>query len=173
MNTISNTNKLSKWHKLSPYQEKHNSGPKCLLCPNGCMIKENEKGICKTRVNYKGDIYSIAYGNPCTINIDPIEKKPLFHFLPGGRVYSIATAGCNFSCLNCQNWQISQTSPLETDNYELTPEDAVKQAIKYNTKMIAYTYTEPVVFAEYVYNTARLAKQKGLKNIFISNGYIN
>jgi pyruvate formate lyase activating enzyme len=124
-------------------------------------------------INIKGELYSTSYGNPCAVNVDPIEKKPLFHFLPGEKVFSLATAGCSFSCLNCQNSDISQSSPKETDNYDFTPGNIVKQAVKHNTKMIAYTYTEPFVFYEYMSDTASLAHQKGLKNIVISNGYIN
>ena len=115
----------------------------------------------------------MAYGNPCSFNIDPIEKKPLYHFYPGSRAYSIATAGCNLVCLNCQNWTISQTSPDKTRNYDLSPEDVVKDCIKNNCESIAYTYSEPTTFYEYVYETARIAKRAGVKNIMISNGYIN
>jgi pyruvate formate lyase activating enzyme len=168
-----NLTEIPKWHKLSQFQEKHPNGTKCLLCPHSCVILENGKGICRTMINIKGELYSTAYGNPCAVNVDPIEKKPLFHYMPGERVYSLATAGCNFSCLNCQNSDISQSSPKDTDNYELLPEDIVKQALKHNTKMIAYTYTEPFVFYEYMFDTAKIAHEKGLKNVLISNGYIN
>jgi pyruvate formate lyase activating enzyme len=168
-----NLNEIPRYYKLSQHQEKHSTGVKCILCPHSCIIKENRTGICRTMKNHKGEIYSISYGNPCAVNVDPIEKKPLFHFMPGEKVYSLATAGCNFSCINCQNSDISQSSPEETDNYELLPEEIVKQAIKHNTKMIAYTYTEPFVFYEYMFDTAKIAHEKGLKNVLISNGYIN
>ena len=165
---------LGKWHKLSLYQEKaKGNNVRCHICPHNCLIHEGEMGICKTRVNIEGDLYSIAYGNPCSISIDPIEKKPLFHFLPGERVYSLATAGCNFRCLNCQNWQISQASPRELDHYDLMPGEIVEQAIAHHTKLIAFTYTEPTVFYEYMYDTAKTAHEKGLRTVFISNGYIN
>ncbi|WP_321439027.1 AmmeMemoRadiSam system radical SAM enzyme [uncultured Bacteroides sp.] len=165
---------LGKWHKLSAYQEKMEGNKvRCHICPHNCLVNEGGIGICKTRVNKRGVLYSLAYGNPCSIGIDPIEKKPLFHFLPGERIYSLATAGCNFRCLNCQNWQISQSSPNELDHYDLPPEEVVKSAIAHNTQLIAFTYTEPTVFYEYVYDTAQIAHEEGLRTVFISNGFIN
>lgn len=165
---------LGKWHKLSAYQEKMEGNKvRCHICPHNCLVNEGGVGICKTRVNKRGILYSLAYGNPCSIGIDPIEKKPLFHFLPGERIYSLATAGCNFRCLNCQNWQISQSSPNELDHYDLPPEEVVKSAIAHNTQLIAFTYTEPTVFYEYVYDTAQIAHEEGLRTVFISNGFIN
>jgi pyruvate formate lyase activating enzyme len=115
----------------------------------------------------------MAYGNPCSANVDPVEKKPLFHFFPGSRAYSIATAGCNLVCLNCQNWTISQTSPDKTRNYDLMPEKVVQESIKNNCRSIAYTYSEPTTFYEYTYETAVLARKAGVRNIVKSNGYIN
>ena len=109
----------------------------------------------------------------CCVNIDPIEKKPLYHFLPGSRAYSIATAGCNLVCLNCQNWTISQTSPDKTRNSDLSPEEVVNQCISSNCRSIAYTYSEPTTFYEYAFETATLAKKAGIKNVVKSNGYIN
>jgi len=107
------------------------------------------------------------------MHIDPIEKKPFYHFYPGSRSLSIATAGCNFSCLNCQNWTISQTSPKKTQNYDLMPPQVAEQSIKNSCKSIAYTYSEPITFYEYVYDSSVIAHQKGLKNVIVSNGYIN
>ncbi|MCK7533702.1 MAG: radical SAM protein [Marinilabiliales bacterium] len=121
----------------------------------------------------KSKLYTMAFGNPCAVNIDPVEKKPLYHFLPGSTAFSIATAGCNFACLNCQNWTISQTSPDKTRNYDMPPEDVVANAIAGNCRSIAYTYSEPVTFYEYVYETSKLARAAGIKNIMVSNGYIN
>jgi pyruvate formate lyase activating enzyme len=115
----------------------------------------------------------MAFGNPCTVNVDPVEKKPLYHFLPGSKAYSIATAGCNLVCLNCQNWTISQTSPDKTRNYDLMPEKVVEECIKNNCSSIAYTYSEPVTFYEYAFETATIARNAHVKNIFKSNGYIN
>lgn len=165
---------LGKWSSLARYQEKlPDNAVRCHLCPHSCIIQEGRQGICQTRINYQGDLYSMAYGNPCSVSIDPIEKKPLFHFHPGSRVYSLATAGCNFRCLNCQNWQISQSSPSAIDHYDLAPGKLVQQALLHNTKSIAFTYTEPTVFYEYVYDTAKTAREQGLKTVFISNGFIN
>ena len=166
--------KAEKWQKVASYQEKRTDQVvRCHLCPHRCVLQQGAAGICKTRVNQSGTLYTTAYGNPCSLSIDPIEKKPLFHFMPGQPVFSLATGGCNFRCLNCQNWQISQTSPLSLNSYDLDPEALVQRAIGCNTSMIAFTYTEPTVFYEYMYDTARIARGKGLKVIWISNGYIN
>lgn len=163
-----------KWSRLAQYQEKlTNNVVRCHLCPHNCKIHEGKPGICHTRVNYQGELYTFAYGNPCSISVDPIEKKPLFHFFPGTNIYSLATAGCNFRCLNCQNWHISQSSPSKMNNYDLMPNELVEQALQHDTDSIAFTYTEPTVFYEYVYDTAKLAHEKGLKTVLISNGYIN
>ena len=148
-------------------------GTRCLICPNECTLKEGELSDCRNRKVYNGKLYTIAYGNPCAIHIDPIEKKPLYHFLPSSAIFSIATAGCNLACLNCQNWTISQVSPTETRNYDLMPDKVVAAALENNCKSIAYTYSEPVTFYEYVYDTGHLAHAAGLKNVFVSNGFIN
>jgi pyruvate formate lyase activating enzyme len=165
---------VGKWTRLARYQEKLTDNVvSCHLCPHNCIIHDGKYGICQTRINYKGELYSIAYGNPCSVSIDPIEKKPLFHFFPGTKIYSLATAGCNFRCLNCQNWQISQTRPKSHGHYELLPEEAVQDAISQETESIAFTYTEPTVFYEYLYDTAKAAHEKGLKTVIVSNGFIN
>lgn len=145
----------------------------CLLCPHFCVLKEGQTGICRTRENIGGTLYSNAYGNPCSVAVDPIEKKPLYHFLPGSRILSISTAGCNLRCLNCQNWSISQKNPTEVTAYELSPEAIVELALKEGTESIGFTYTEPTVFFEYMLETAKLARQKGVKTVMVSNGYIN
>jgi len=134
-------------------------GLKCQLCPNNCIIKIGEEGDCHTRINNEDLLECIAFGNPCAMHIDPIEKKPLYHFLPGSKTYSIATAGCNLACLNCQNWEISQTSPQKTRNYDLMPEMVVRKAMEANCRSIAYTYSDPVVFYEYTLATSKIAKQ--------------
>jgi len=170
---ISMPDELWKWSKESKFFIETPRGVKCTLCPNDCTIKEGDSGDCRSRVNYKGKLYSIGYGNPCSINIDPIEKKPLYHFLPESRSYSLAVAGCNLACLNCQNWQISQVSPKETRNYDLMPEEVYKQAKEYKCLSISYTYSEPIVFYEYVYDSAKIAKKNGIKNVLVSAGYIN
>ena len=174
LSTMANNNdKPWKWSKEATYYINTPKGLKCKLCPQACEIKEGEVGDCRTRQNFGGKLYSIVYGNPCAIHIDPIEKKPLNHFLPQSLAYSIATAGCNLACLNCQNYTISQVSPHDTRNYDLMPDQVVEEALKYKTRSIAYTYSEPIIFYEYVYDTAKIARLKGLKNVFVSAGYIN
>jgi pyruvate formate lyase activating enzyme len=145
----------------------------CLLCPHYCELKEGQTGICRVRENVGGTLYSNVYANPCTVAVDPIEKKPLFHFHPGSRILSLATAGCNMRCQNCQNWSISQTSPAEIPAYELMPEAVVELALKEGTDSIAFTYTEPTIYFEYMLDVAKLAKQNGLSTVMISNGFIN
>lgn len=145
----------------------------CQLCPRKCLIKDSERGDCRVRENNSGKLYSLVYGKPCSVGVDPIEKKPLFHFLPGSKVYSIGTAGCNLHCSFCQNWTISQVNPEDVSAVDLEPKDVVKQAKQCGCKGIAYTYSEPTIFYEYALETAKLAKEKGLKNIWVSNGFIN
>ncbi len=145
----------------------------CLLCPRGCVVFNGQRGFCRVRENRDGEYYTLSHSNPCALHIDPIEKKPLFHFLPATSALSIATAGCNFTCKNCQNWDISQARPDDTKNYEVTPEKLVEIALQYNTPTIAYTYTEPTIFYEYMLDCARIARKKGINNIYHSNGYIN
>ena len=145
----------------------------CLLCPHQCLLKEGKIGLCRVRINLRGKLFTLAYGNLCSLAVDPIEKKPLFHFYPGTKIFSLALAGCNFRCLNCQNWEISQRSPQETCRYELMPDEAIEQALLRKTDSIAFTYTEPTVFFEYLLDTAKAAHARGLKTVLISNGYIN
>jgi len=164
---------LWKWSKEALFYERTAAGLKCLKCPNGCVLDVDQTGRCRNRVNYKGKMYSIAYGNPCAVHIDPIEKKPFFHFLPSTRAFSIAAAGCNLACLNCQNWEISQVSPKETENYDLMPARVVDECARSGCESIAYTYGEPTTFYEYAYDTAELARQRGIRNVWKSNGYIN
>jgi len=162
-----------KWSKEAMFYEKTPGGLLCHKCPHGCVLADGDAGKCRNRVNYSGTMYSIAYGNPCAVHIDPIEKKPFFHFLPSTHAYSIAAAGCNLRCLNCQNWQISQFSPKETDNVDLMPSAVVDECIRNGCESIAYTYAEPNTFYEYGYDTALLARQKGIRNVWKSSGYIN
>jgi len=161
------------YKRVAMYQEETARGIMCRICPNECVLKEGELSKCNNRKVHNSKLYTLAYGNPCSVNIDPIEKKPLYHFIPGSRAYSIATAGCNLVCLNCQNWTISQTSPDKTRNFDLMPEKVVEEAKRNNCASIAYTYSEPVTFYEYVYETALLARKAGVRNIIKSNGYIN
>ena len=162
-----------KWSKDALFYIKTPDGLQCQKCPHGCLLGVNEAGICRNRVNYDGKMYSIAYGNPCAVHVDPIEKKPLFHFLPATRAFSIAVAGCNLRCLNCQNWEISQFSPKETQNYDLMPDKVVEQCLSNRCESIAFTYSEPNTFYEYGYDTAVLARAKGIKSVWKSSGYIN
>lgn len=164
---------LWKWSKESVFYEVTPRGTKCLICPNECTLKLNEVSTCRNRINKNDKLYTIAYGNPCAVHIDPIEKKPLYHFLPSSRSFSIATAGCNLACLNCQNWTISQSSPTETKNYDLMPEDVVSNCIKSGCESIAYTYSEPITFFEYTYDSAKIAASKGIRNVIVTAGYIN
>ena len=159
--------------KVADYWKRENDNVRCLLCPNLCLLKEGEWGDCRNRKIIDGKLYSMVYGEPCAINTDPIEKKPLYHFLPGTTAFSLGTAGCNLACKNCQNYGISQVTPDETSNYDLFPEKAVEFAEQHDAKVMAYTYTEPVTFVEYVIDTATIAHEKGLRNAFISSGYIN
>lgn len=145
----------------------------CELCPTECVLGDYEVGGCKARMNKGGVLYSLVYGKPCAVHVDPIEKKPFYHFLPGTGAYSIATAGCVLGCKFCQNWQISQARPEDVDYEELPPADAVRLAALYNCRSITYTYTEPTVFYEYMYDTAVIAKKYGIKNTMHTCGYIN
>lgn len=163
---------LWKWYKEAVSYIKTPRGLKCLLCPNFCIVKPGEQTVCRTRIHYKDKLYTIAYGNPCTVNIDPIEKKPLFHFFPESRAFSVAVAGCNLACLNCQNWTISQASAFDTKNYDLMPQQLIKKASESKCKSIAYTYSEPLAWYEYTFDSAKLAKAKGIKNVLVTCGYI-
>lgn len=156
------------------YKKLENNNVQCNLCSQRCFIPEGKFGICKVRKNIKGVLYSLVYEKPIARHIDPIEKKPLFHFFPASASYSIATLGCNFKCLHCQNADISQVP--ENTNFELLDtfpaSNVVEEALRYNCKSISYTYTEPTIFLEYAYECAKLAQEKGIYNTFISNGYM-
>ena len=159
--------------RLAMFQEETPRGIMCMICPNECVLKEGELSQCNNRKVIRSRLYTLAYGNPCSANVDPMEKKPFYHFLPGSRAYSIATAGCNMACLNCQNWTISQVTPEKTRNFNLPPAKVVEECIANDCRSIAYTYTEPVSFYEYTYETAVMARKAGIKNILKTNGYIN
>ncbi len=154
------------------YKKTQEDTVKCQLCPHRCQIAPDSVGICHTRKNDHGTLYSLVYGDIAAQHVDPIEKKPLFHFHPGSLAYSIATIGCNLHCKHCQNADISQASPSQY-NIEYVPSEVIVQrAIQTKCTSIAYTYTEPTVFYEYAYDTAALSQKKGLKNVFVTNGYI-
>lgn len=161
-------------HLAAPYYKKSGSNTiQCFICPNQCILQERQIGLCKAKQNIKGELYSTTYGQIAARHVDPIEKKPLYHFLPGTKVYSISASGCNFSCKNCQNWEISQKFPWEAETVLMTPEEVVAEALRTGSQSIAYTYGEPVVFYEFMLDTAKLAQKKGIKNIWVTNGYIN
>ncbi len=167
-----NAVKPGKYSKEALHYSPTARGVKCNLCPNNCMLEDGETGDCRNRTNYNGKLYSIAYGNPCAVHVDPIEKKPLFHFMPSTKAFSIAAAGCNLACLNCQNWSISQKSPKETKNYDLMPHAVAEYAAENLCKSIAYTYSEPITFYEYMLDSAKIAQKQNIKNVLISAGYI-
>jgi pyruvate formate lyase activating enzyme len=145
----------------------------CFLCAHHCVVEDGKRGLCGVRSNLKGVLYTLVYGKLISRAVDPIEKKPLFNFLPGTRSYSIATPGCNFFCDFCQNWQISQMTHEDGTVYgeEFTPEEVVAEARGHKCASISYTYTEPTIFFEFAYDTAKVARAAGLKNIFVTNGY--
>jgi len=156
------------------YQKLKNQLVQCQLCPRRCFIPDGKRGFCGVRENHGGVLYTLSFAKPVSLNdIDPIEKKPLFHFLPGTRTFSIATAGCNLKCKFCQNWEISQRLPEEVDFVYLEPEDLVRKLQESGRPTIAYTYSEPTIFYEYVLEIAKLARAKGIRNVMHSNGYIN
>jgi len=183
------------WAKPAQHYTTLGENIQCGLCPNECLLEPEDRGRCRDRVYKEGKLWTMAYGDPCALHIDPIEKKPLFHFLPGTGVFSIATAGCGFRCLNCQNWDISQRKPEETknprgesiritplrlhsvsrndiDRMSMFPDDVVEIAEFYECPSIAYTYSEPSVWFEYMTATAKAGKAKGIKSVWVTCGYI-
>ena len=155
------------------YRKLNNKLVQCLLCPRQCELSPGQTGFCRTRENREGRLYTNAFSNPCAVFPQPCEKEPLYHFLPGTMSLSIATAGCNFRCLFCWNWLISQFSPKQTTNYLRSPQDIIELAIMQGCASVHYTYAEPVSFYEYMLEISKLAKQTGIKNVYHSNGYIN
>ncbi len=161
------------------YEKLENNKVQCHVCNHSCTILPNKRGICGVRENKDGKLFLLVYGRAISEGIDPIEKKPFFHFLPGTKSLSIATVGCNFRCENCQNWQISQASKqsgytnLKIIGEDLPPEKVIKDAITNNCQSIAYTYTEPTIFMDYALDCMKLAHQKGIKNCWVSNGYMS
>lgn len=183
------------WVKEARHYLKVGRNVHCKLCPNDCRLAPEDRSHCRNRVNKEGTLYTLAYGNACSLNNDPIEKKPLFHFLPGTKVFSFAISGCGFRCLNCQNWDISQRKPEESkdprgdalrlnpdalrtlsredvDRLSMFPEDVVALAGHLGSPSVAYTYSEPTVWFEYMTDTARAAREKGIKNVWVTCGYI-
>lgn len=156
------------------YERLDNKRVRCGLCRFNCLIGDGARGICAVRENRGGTLYSLVYGLLCAENVDPIEKKPLFHVMPGSKTYSIATVGCNFHCRHCQNYSISQVQRNEPiRGVEVSPHAVVQHALENQCRSISYTYTEPTIFYEFAYDTAILAQEAGLKNFFVTNGYIS
>ncbi len=145
----------------------------CRLCPHECVLGNDDRGFCRARVVKDGALYTVAYGNLCALNVDPIEKKPLYHFLPESRAVSIAMGGCNLRCPNCQNWEISQARPGDVKRYEVMPDDLVRYTKERAAPSIAYTYTEPMIYHEYVRDAASQARASGIRNVLVTAGYIN
>lgn len=168
---LSSSGKLS--HVEAKYYKKlEHKEIECQLCPRKCKVGDRERGYCGVRENRKGVYYTLVYGLACSVHSDPIEKKPFFHFLPGTNAFSIATAGCNLNCKFCQNWEISQARPEQTYNLELPPQAVAEYASQAKSSSISYTYTEPIIFYEYMLDCAKTGKQKGLKSVMVSAGYI-
>ena len=183
------------WVKEASHYLKLDRNVQCKVCPNNCLLEPGDRSHCRNKVNRDGTLYTMAFGDPCTFHIDPVEKKPLFHFLPGSAAFSLATSGCVFRCLNCQNWEISQKKPEETKDprgpelrfrpplpsqltleemgrLSLFPEDAVAVARELRCPSIAYTYSEPTAYYEYAWETCRIARGAGLRNIVVTCGSI-
>ena len=147
----------------------------CELCPKMCLIEPGQSGECRVRINTDGVLRTVVYGYPCLIHVDPVEKKPLFHFLPGTGILSIATVGCNLHCKNCQNWEISQANPEDpgVPAYYCPPQKLVAETKRLRCLSIAYTYTDPIIYYEYAYDTAKLGREAGIRNVLVTAGYIN
>ena len=156
------------------FEKRSDGRVKCNLCAHRCVIPEGKMGVCNVRQNQGGALITLVYGKTISQHIDPIEKKPLYHFYPGSASYSIATPGCNFRCPWCQNWEIAQMprNMGMINGYPASPEQIVSEAMKSSSRSIAYTYTEPTVFFEYTYDTARLANEAGIANVYVTNGYM-
>ncbi|MFW5902685.1 MAG: AmmeMemoRadiSam system radical SAM enzyme [archaeon] len=159
--------------KEARYYKKIGDKLTCYACPHLCSIKENQRGKCRVRKNVKGKLYSMVYGKPNALHLDPIEKKPLFHFLPGKKALSIGTAGCNQSCKFCQNWRMSQCNEEAIESMDISPEEVVEEAKRRDIDIIAYTYNEPTVYIEYMQDIAKIAKEEGIKNVAVTCGLIN
>jgi pyruvate formate lyase activating enzyme len=160
--------------KLSPYFAPLEGGMiRCELCPHQCRVPRGRRGICRVRENRGGKYFSLVYGNPCALHLDPIERNPFFHVLPGTNALSVATAGCNFKCKFCETWEVSQASPEDIFSYDIPGEQVVSKAKDMKARSIAYTYTEPTVFFEFMSGICSFAKKAGLLNVYQSNGFIN
>mgnify|MGYP001593727629 CR=1 FL=1 len=164
---------IEKYHLAKWWKEANNGKLLCTLCPRYCTIGEGQAGFCYIRQNIDGKLYSIGYGRPTGFAIDPIEKKPLNHFLPGTEILSFGTAGCNLGCKFCQNWSISKAKIDNVRSLYASPEDVIELAKKYRTPSIAFTYNDPVIFGEYVIDISKLAREEGIKSVMVTAGYID
>ena len=160
-------------HEARWYDALANGLVQCTLCPNACRLAEGKIGACRVRQNVGGKLYSLSYGRLAAVHVDPVEKKPFYHVLPGSQAFSLATPGCNLRCLFCQNWEISQRFPWEVPTTAATPEEVVAAAVRSGARSLAFTYSEPTVFYEYMLDIAKLAQARGLKTLVVSAGYIN
>jgi len=160
-------------HEAMWYDSIDETTVQCKLCPRGCTLSNGQRSFCRVREPYQGKLYTLVYELPCSLAIDPIEKKPLFHMLPGSKAFSLATAGCNLRCKFCQNWAISQRSPEQTRNVKFSCKEVVNRASRMGCSSIAYTYNEPTIFYEYALDIQKLAKKKGIRGIYVTNGYMN
>jgi pyruvate formate lyase activating enzyme len=168
---LETTDTLSKV-KAMFYEKKEGTAIECHLCPRHCLVTDLERGYCGVRENQGGEYYTLVHSRACAMNIDPIEKKPFFHFHPGTSAFSIATAGCNVNCKFCQNWDISQVRPEQVNNVKLPPDEIAKICIERSVPTVAYTYSEPVVFYEYMYDTCVEGRKHGIRNVMVTGGYI-
>ncbi len=159
-------------HEALHYEKVEDLKILCKLCPKECQVADGERGYCGVRENQKGTYHTLVYGRPCTLHIDPIEKKPLFHYRPGTAAFSLATAGCNMECSFCQNWDISQFRPEQIQMFDLLPARTARLAADSQSPTIAYTYSEPVIYYEYMLDTAQAARELGVGSVMISNGFI-
>jgi pyruvate formate lyase activating enzyme len=159
-------------HEARWWEPEVNGRAHCYLCPRHCHINPGQAGFCFIRINQGGKLYSLGYGAPAALQVDPIEKKPLNHFLPGTRVFSLGTAGCNMGCFFCQNWDISKSRHDQVNSQPVPPEDVPQLALRHGCDSIAFTYNEPTIWGEYVIDICKAAKKNGLKTVMVSNGYI-
>ncbi len=166
-------NEIEKYHPAKWWEISDNGKLLCTLCPRYCKIGEGQSGFCFIRQNIDSKLYSVGYGRPTGFAIDPIEKKPLNHFLPGTNILSFGTAGCNLGCKFCQNWSISKARLDSNNSYYASPEDVVALAKKNKVPSIAYTYNDPVIFGEYVIDISKIAREEGIKNVMVTAGYID
>ncbi len=162
-----------KRNHIADFWKEKNGQIHCVLCPHSCILNNGETGFCRSRKNIDNQLISLVYGYPCALHIDPVEKKPLYHFYPGSKTFSLSTTGCNLHCLNCQNYTISQAEFKEGVFKYYPPDLIVKEALENGCSSVSYTYTDPVVYYEYARDIAVLAKEHGLKNIIVSAGYVN